>query len=175
MAKKRLKTQLTLVLVKPDGLKKSLTGNILTRLSETKLRIVGAKVVHVTKELAARHYAHLKNHPHFDEILEYFMGKPYGKEYERVMALVYSGTNAIQKVRDLAGLTNPEQAAPTSIRGQYGRVTTIGTFENVIHCSASEPEAKTEIQMWFEPDEVVSAKYPSKEKTFGKFRKRIWK
>ena len=133
MTKKSKKLQHTFVLIKADGLKKSLTGNILTRLSETKLKIVGAKVVHVSRELAEKHYAHLKNHPHFKEIIDYFQGKPYGKEYERVLALVYCGEEAIEKVRKLAGVTNPEQADPTSIRGQFGRVTTIGTYENVIH------------------------------------------
>ena len=168
------KTQHTLVLIKPDGLKKSLTGNILTRLSETKLRIVGAKVVRVTQELAEKHYSHLRNHPYFKDIVWYFMGKPYGKEYERVVALIYEGPDAIEKVRKLAGATNPEQADPTTIRGQYGRVTTKGTFENVLHCSANEEEAEREIKLWFDPDEIIVDIYPTEiiEKTI---KKRVWK
>lgn len=164
----------TLVIIKPDGLKKSLTGNILTRLSETKLRIVGAKVVRVSRELAEKHYAHLKNHPHFDQIVEYMQGKIYGEEYQRVLALVYEGTNAIEKVRKLAGETNPEKADPTTIRGQYGRITTIGIFENVVHASANKEEAEKEIKLWFEPDELVSHIYPVKEVTVSSVKKLIW-
>ncbi|MGB3057844.1 MAG: nucleoside-diphosphate kinase, partial [Candidatus Omnitrophota bacterium] len=65
----------TLVLIKPDGLKKSLTGNILTRLSETKLDIVGSKIVRVSRELAIKHYSHLKDKPFFGELISYIMGE----------------------------------------------------------------------------------------------------
>lgn len=167
--------QQTFVLIKPDGLKKSLTGNILTRLSETKLTIIGAKVVRVTRELAERHYSHLKSNPHFEEILDYLQGKPYGKEYERVMALVYKGPDAIEKVRKITGITNPEEAESTTIRGQYGRITTIGIFENVIHSSENEKEAEREIKMWFEPDELIYTLYPAEEKTLDNFKKKVWK
>jgi len=152
----------TLVIIKPDGLKKSLTGNILTRLSETKLRIIGAKVVEVSKELAETHYAHLKDKPFFEEVIKYMRGELHGKQYSRVLALVYAGKNAISKVRQLAGTTNPEQADPTSIRGQYGRLTTAGLFENVLHCSENKREAKREIELWFDPDEIVDKTFPTK-------------
>ncbi|HVO33124.1 MAG TPA: nucleoside-diphosphate kinase, partial [Elusimicrobiota bacterium] len=116
--------QNTLVLVKPDGLKKSLTGNILTKLAETRLIIVAAKVVRVSRELGERHYIHLKDKPFFPELLDYIQGKMYGEDYRRVMAMVYRGDNAIQKVREISGATNPEEADSTSIRGAYGRITT---------------------------------------------------
>jgi len=153
----------TLVVIKPDGLKKSLTGNILTRLSETKLRIVGAKVVQVSKELAEKHYEHLKNKPFFGEVIKYLCGDLHGKQYSRVLALVYRGPKAIEKVRQLAGTTNPEEADPTSIRGQYGRLTTGGLFENVLHCSENAQEAEKEIKLWFVPSEVVDKIFPTKE------------
>jgi nucleoside-diphosphate kinase len=165
--------QQTLVIIKPDGLKKSLTGNILTRLSETKLRIVGAKVLGVSKELAEKHYEHLKDKPFFDDVIKYIRGELHGKQYRRVMALVYEGTNAISKVRELAGTTNPEEAEPTSIRGQYGRLTTSGLFENVVHCSANEADAEKEIKLWFEPDEITDEIYPVKE-IDTKIKKRVW-
>lgn len=165
--------QQTLVIIKPDGLKKSLTGNILTRLSETKLRIVGAKVVEVSKELAEKHYAHLKDKPFFDEVIKYIRGELHGKQYRRVLALVYDGKDAISKVRELAGTTNPEEAEPTSIRGQYGRLTTTGLFENVVHCSANEADAEKEIKLWFEPDEITDEIYPTK-LTEKKIKKRVW-
>ncbi|OGX13353.1 MAG: nucleoside-diphosphate kinase [Omnitrophica bacterium RIFOXYB12_FULL_50_7] len=165
--------QQTLVIIKPDGLKKSLTGNILTRLSEAKLRIVGAKVVRVSRELAERHYAHLKERPFFEEVLKYICGELYGEQYHRVLALIYEGDDAIDKVRKLAGSTNPEIAEPTSIRGQYGRLTSAGLFENVLHCSSNEEEAEREIKLWFEPDEIVDAIYAVTQAEI-KSKKTVW-
>src|SRR5512136_2783143 len=96
----------TLVIIKPDGLVKSLTGNILSRLSETKLVIIGAKVLHVSEELAREHYKHLKDKPFFGELIHYLMGDVHNTH--RVMALIYQGENAISKVREIVGDTNPE-------------------------------------------------------------------
>jgi len=167
--------QETLVLIKPDGLKKSLTGNILSRLSETKLDIVASKVVKVTKELAELHYSHLKSKPFYESVLEYIQGKQHGKRYQRVFALIYSGENAIQKVRNIAGSTNPEEAEPTTIRGAYGRIMTTGMYENVIHCSGSPEDAEKEIKLWFEPGEIIKEIYPTKELTIDSFKKLVWK
>ncbi|MGB2599301.1 MAG: nucleoside-diphosphate kinase [Candidatus Omnitrophota bacterium] len=147
----------TLILIKPDGLKKSLTGNILTRLSETKLDIVGAKIVRVSRELAEEHYAALKQEPFFEELIRYIMGEYHKK---KVMALVYWGEEAIQKVREISGKTNPEEADSVSIRGAYGRITTKGVYENVIHASANPEDAEKEIKLWFEPDEIIVDMYP---------------
>ncbi len=154
--------QYTLVVVKPDGIKKSLTGNILTKLAEGRLIIIGAKVLRVSRALAEEHYQHLKGKPFFNDLIEYIQGKPYGPEYERVMALVYKGEDAIARVRRIAGATNPEEADPVSIRGSYGRITTKGVFENVIHASSDETDAEREIQLWFQPDEIVGEIYPTK-------------
>ena len=164
--------QQTLILIKPDGLVKSLTGNILTRLSETKLEIVGAKMVRVTEELAEVHYQHLKDKPFFPEIIKYLKGELH--ERKKVMALVYWGEGAIQKVRQLAGATNPEEADPTSIRGSYGRITRAGVYENVIHCSGNEGDAQREIKLWFEPDEIIVDLYPTKTTEIKNIKKRIW-
>jgi len=151
--------QATLVLIKPDGLKKSLTGNILTRLSETKLDIVGARIVKVSRELAEKHYAMLKDKPFFEDLLKYLMGEYHKK---KVMALAYYGEDAIQKVRNICGATNPEEADPVSIRGAYGRITTKGVYENAIHASANPAEAEREIKLWFTPDEIIAELYPTK-------------
>lgn len=164
--------QATLILIKPDGLKKSLTGNILTRLSETKLEIVAAKIVRVSRELAEEHYRHLKEKPFFEELIRYIQGELHNRR--KVMALIYWGEGAIEKCRQLAGSTNPEEAEPTSIRGSYGRITTSGVYENVIHVSANEAEAEREIKLWFQPDEIIVNLYPSKE-IAGKEKKiRVW-
>ena len=163
-------TQQTLVLIKPDGLKKSLTGNVLTRLSETKLDIVAAKIVKVSRELAEKHYESLKDKPFFEELLKYIMGEYHKK---KVMALVYWGDDAIMKVRQICGSTNPEEADPVSIRGAYGRITTKGVYENVIHASTNTEEAEREIKLWFQPDEIIVDLYPTKVAR-KKVEKRVW-
>ena len=154
----------TLVLIKPDGLVKSLTGDIISKLSETKLKIVGAKVVKVTRDFAAKHYAELgnslkekfgdeKGRKVYDEVLDYIQGKFHT---DRVLALVYKGKNAVQLVREMAGETNPEKAQPVTIRGKYGRIhSETGVFENVVHCSDSPENAKKEVELWFKPEEIV--------------------
>jgi len=160
------------ILIKPDGLKKSLTGNILTRLSESKLEIVAAKMVRVSTELAETHYAHLKNKPFFSELIKYIRGELHNRR--KVMALIYWGDSAISKCRELAGSTNPEEAEATSIRGAYGRITTSGLYENVIHVSGSEEEAEREIKLWFKPEEIIINLYPTKEFVKDNFKMRIW-
>lgn len=162
----------TLILIKPDGLVKSLTGNILTRLSEAKLVIVGAKVVRPSRELAEKHYEHLKDKPFFNDLIDYIMGKHHNTH--RVVAFVYQGENAIQKIRDIVGDTNPEKANPVTIRGAYGRITTSGVFENVVHASSSPEDAEKEIKLWFKPDELVEDIYPTKEIIVENYRMLVW-
>ena len=154
----------TLVLIKPDGLIKSLTGNIITELTEAKLMIIGAKVVNVSREFAEKHYSELKGNlvkkfgeekglALFEEVLDYIQGKYHTP---RVFALVYAGENAVDKIRALAGSTNPEKAEPTTIRGKYGRIhSETKVFENVIHCSDSVENAEREIALWFAPSELA--------------------
>lgn len=155
--------QSCLVLIKPDGLLKSLTGNIITDLSETKLKIVGAKIVSVKRELAEKHYEGLKERKGvaiFENTLKYIMGEYHTN---RVLVLVYQGENAIELIRGIAGKTNPEDADPTSIRGRYGRINSkTGVFENVLHASDSEENAEREIKLWFTPDELAQEIYPVK-------------
>lgn len=165
-------SQAVLILIKPDGLKKSLTGNILTRLSETKLEIVAAKMVRVSEFLAKEHYKHLSEKPFFDEIIKYLRGELHDRR--KVMALVYWGKDAIKKCRELAGATNPEEADPTSIRGSYGRITTGGVYENVIHVSSDEKEAEREIKLWFAPEEVIVDMYPSHKAVEEKRTVLVW-
>jgi nucleoside-diphosphate kinase len=164
--------QAVLILIKPDGLKKSLTGNILTRLSETKLEIVAAKMVRVSKQLAEEHYKQLKDKPFFGEIIKYLQGELHDRR--KVMALVYWGNDAITKCRVLAGATNPEEAEATSIRGSYGRITTGGVYENVVHVSSNESEAEREIKLWFSPEEIIVDLYPVKEVVRKELKDRVW-
>jgi nucleoside-diphosphate kinase len=162
----------TLILIKPDGLVKSLTGNILSRLSEAKLVIIGSKVVRVSRELAEKHYEHLSDKPFFEELIQYIMGDLHGSH--RVAAFVYQGEDAIKRIRDIVGDTNPEVANPVSIRGAYGRITTSGVFENVVHASSSVEEAETEIKLWFKPHEIVVEIYPVNEIVLDKVRVEEW-
>ncbi len=161
-----------LILIKPDGLKKSLTGNILTRLSETKLEIVAAKTVRVSKKLAEEHYKHLKDKPFFDELIKYLRGELHDRR--KVMALVYYGDDAIIKCRHLAGATNPEEAESTSIRGSYGRLKTAGVYENVVHVSSHPSEAEREIKLWFAPEEIIVDLYSTKEIVEGAKKVKVW-
>ena len=165
--------QTTLVLIKPDGLKKSLTGNILTRLSETKLEIAAAKVTRVSRALAEEHYRHMKDKPFFEELIKYIQGKLHARE--KVMAMAYYGEDAIKKVRQLCGVTNPEEAEATSIRGSYGRITTSGIYENVIHTSTNEAEAEREIKLWFKPDEIIFDIYKTETVVQSNVKERVWK
>jgi len=164
--------QAVLILIKPDGLKKSLTGNILTRLSETKLEIVAAKMVRVSKALAQEHYKHLKDKPFFGEIIQYLQGDLHDRK--KVMALVYWGNDAITKCRDLAGATNPEEAESTSIRGSYGRITTSGVYENVVHVSSNDAEAEREIKLWFSPNEIIVDLYSTKNELPKAVPGKVW-
>jgi len=148
--------QQALILIKPDGMVKSLTGNILSNLSETKLKIVGAKIVRVNKELAEKHYEKLKGKPFYDELINYITGK---LEFHtnRIFALVYEGEDAIEKLRSMVGNKDPESADPKSIRGKFGRINSkTGVFENVVHASDTPEEAEREIKLWFKPSELAN-------------------
>ncbi|MFH1258389.1 MAG: nucleoside-diphosphate kinase [Elusimicrobiota bacterium] len=172
MEKSLTKIETTLVLIKPDGLKKSLTGNILTKLSEAKLEIIGAKVVSPSVELAAEHYKHLRDKPFFDELICFIRGDLHNTH--RILAFVYQGEDAINRVRQIAGATNPEEADPTTIRGAYGRITTKGVYENVIHASTDGEEAEREIKLWFKPEEIVQTIYPTKNIVLEKQPIKTW-
>lgn len=162
----------TLVLIKPDGLKKSLTGNILTRLSETKLEIVAAKITRVSHALAIEHYKQMSGRPFFEDLVKYICGELHQRH--KVLAMIYWGENAISKVRELAGATNPEEAEPVSIRGAYGRITTNGIYENVIHTSRDKQEAQREIELWFSPEEIIVNLYPTKTVVKHQVKRKVW-
>ena len=155
--------QQALILIKPDGMVKSLTGNILSSLSESKLKIVGAKILRVQKELAEKHYERHKGKPFYDELMNYLTGN-LQFHTNRILALVYEGEGAIEKVRVLVGNKNPENADPKSIRGKFGRINSkTGVFENVLHASDEPSEAEREIKLWFKPSELANVIFKTKE------------
>ena len=124
--------------------------------------------------MAEKHYIHLKDKPFFNDLIDYIQGKPYGPDFERVMALVYKGPNAIKRIREIAGATNPEEADSVSIRGAFGRITTKGVFENVIHASSDTKDSEREIKLWFKPDEIVLDIYPTKIARSEPKDERVW-
>jgi nucleoside-diphosphate kinase len=159
----QLEIEQTLVIIKPDGMQRSLTGDILALLSHPDNIIVGSKVVRTTKELASAHYHHLKEKPFFEHLISYFIGEWH---VNRVLALVYEGKEIIKRIREKAGATNPEEALPNSIRGKYGRIhSKTGVFENVVHCSENRQEAEREIKLWFQPQEIVNVIFPVEKRT----------
>ncbi len=149
-----------LVIVKPDGMLKGHAGHVLTRFEETDLKLIGARVVKVTRELAEAHYFQLKDKPFFDELIHFLMGDLHNHQ-DLVLAMAFMGEDAVQKGRAIAGATNPELADPHSIRGSMGRVTTKGVFENVIHVSSDPVEGAREIKLWFTPEEIAQDLFPT--------------
>jgi len=160
----------TLALIKPDALKNSLTGYVLSQLSEfhTDLIYAGTKVVHVTRMLAEVHYEEHRGKVFYPSLIEYITGcihyadKPHR---QRVIAIVYQGPDAVKKVRDVSGPTNPHIAReqkPGCIRS-LGTIVTLKDDEgreigermdNLIHASATDEEAEREIKLWFKPNEI---------------------
>jgi nucleoside-diphosphate kinase len=152
----------TLILIKPDGAKRRLTGLTIDRLEAAGLTLSGSKVVSVTEELAKEHYAFLKDKPFFPNLIQYIRGEFHDIKDNRILAMVWEGEGAVALVRKIAGATNPEEAAPGTIRGSFGRLTTDGQFENVIHASGNVEEAEREVKIWFTPDEIVGPIFAAK-------------
>ena len=145
----------TLILIKPDGARRRLTGLAIDRLDAAGLEMVGAKMIAVSEKLAREHYASLSGKPFFEGLIKYIRGEFHAVKDHRILALVYRGENAIAAVRRVAGATNPEQAEPGTLRGSFGRITTAGQFENVIHASSDPADAAREVALWFKKDEIL--------------------
>jgi nucleoside-diphosphate kinase len=147
----------TLVLIKPDAIVKGIAGNIISEIHPLGLNMIGLKLVNVKKELAEKHYSDIEK-KHGKEIFEKLMKHITGEMHnnENVMAIVYEGENAIKKIRNLVGPTNPEEADFSTLRGKYGRVhSKTDCFENLIHASDSTKSAKKEIELWFNKNELI--------------------
>lgn len=134
----------TLVIVKPDGVQRGLIGPIIARLERRGLRIVGLKMIQITPDLARKHYAIHEGKPFFDGLIRYITSAP-------VVVMVVEGTKAIEIVRATMGATNPAAAAPGTIRADYG----LEIGRNLVHGSDGPETAETEIQLFFEPEELL--------------------
>lgn len=128
----------TLVLIKPDGVKRQICGEILTRYERKGLIIKAMKLLQTPKELAQEHYAEHKDKPFFGELVDFITSGP-------VLAFVLAGKKAVTSVRTINGATNPVDATPGSIRGDYA----LTMDSNVVHASDSVDSAAREIHLWF--------------------------
>ncbi len=135
----------TLVLIKPDGVQRGLVGEIIARLERRGLKIVAARYLRMSRQLAETHYAVHNGKPFYEGLIQYILSAP-------VMAMVWEGPNAVAIVRQTMGATNPADATPGSIRHDY--CLTVG--RNLTHASDSPENAAEEIALWFQTDDLVA-------------------
>lgn len=149
MAKEKL-----LVIIKPDAMARRLAGNIISDIYNLDLEMIGLKLVNVKKELAEQHYHEHEEKPFYSNLIRYLTGELH--EQNKVMAIAYEGENAIKKLREYAGKTNPDEAHPASIRGKYGKINSkTNNFDNVLHVSDSPENGSKEVALWFKKDELI--------------------
>lgn len=135
-------TEQILILIKPDGVARSLTGEVLARIERKGYKLENIAWREATKEQLAEHYAEHVTKPFYPDLVEYMSSGP-------IVAAVFSGEKVIEGVRSLAGTTDPTTAAPGTIRGDFGRDWGTGNMENIIHASDSPESAEREIAVWF--------------------------
>ncbi len=135
----------TLVIVKPDGVQRGLIGPVMSKLEKRGLKIVAMKMIRIDRDLAERHYGIHRGKSFFEPLVAYITSSP-------VVVAVFEGKNAVQVVRNTTGATNPVDAAPGTIRGDYA----LEIGRNIIHGSDSVENAQKEIDLFFSPDEVMS-------------------
>ncbi len=134
----------TFLMIKPDGVQRNLIGPIVERLENKGFKIVGAKLMQVSDELAKTHYGEHSEKPFFGKLVDFITSGP-------VFAMVLEGENIISTARLVVGATNPQEAAPGTIRGDFGL--TVG--KNIIHGSDSPESAEREINLFFDESELI--------------------
>ena len=132
----------SLVLVKPDGYSRGLTGEVLRRIEAKGYKLVALKIVNATEEILSRHYAEHVSKPFYPGLVEFMTSAP-------VVAVVVEGQRVVEGVRSLMGATDPTVAAPGTIRGDLGRAWNSPHMENLVHGSDSVENATREISLWF--------------------------
>jgi nucleoside-diphosphate kinase len=133
----------SLVLVKPDAMKRNLAGAIISRLEKLGLKLVATKMLHADKALARKHYAVHKEKPFFNDLVNYITSAP-------IIACVFEGPNAVETIRKAMGATDPAQAEKGTIRADYGE----SLERNSVHGSDSPDNAEIEISLFFTPEEI---------------------
>lgn len=136
--------QQTFIIVKPDAVQRGLIGEIITRFERRGLKITAMKMLHVSDDLARRHYAVHEGKPFFDGLIRYITSSP-------VVAMVVEGTEAIALVRNTVGATRPVEATPGTIRGDFG----VEVGRNLVHASDGPETAASEIALWFGDDSIA--------------------
>ena len=142
----------TFLMIKPDGVQRNLIGPIVSRLENKGFKIVGAKLMQVSVDLAKTHYQEHEERPFFGELVDFITSGP-------VFAMVLEGENVISTARLIVGSTNPQEAAPGTIRGDFGL--TVG--KNIIHGSDSPESAEREINLFFDEAEILNYDLINKE------------
>jgi nucleoside-diphosphate kinase len=135
----------TLIIIKPDGVERGLIGPIVTRFEQRGLKIVGLKIVHVSSDLARRHYAVHEGKSFFEPLIQYITSAP-------VVVMALEGPDAVQAARNTIGATKPVEATAGSIRGDFGMM--VG--RNLVHGSDSPENGAAEISLWFDESELIS-------------------
>jgi len=135
----------TLIVVKPDGVRRGLVGEVISRLERKGLKVVAAKMLRVTPELAQRHYAEHQGKPFYPALIQHITSAP-------VVALAVEGRSGVAVARLLIGGTNPQQAAPGTVRGDLA----LGITPNLVHASDSLASAARELGLFFTSDEYLS-------------------
>ncbi len=138
-----MSNQRTLVLCKPDAVQRGLVGRIVARFERKGLKITGMKMLAVDEKLASRHYAEHLEKAFYPELRDFITSSP-------VIAMAIEGENAVEVVRNLMGVTNPQEAASGTIRGDFG----LNLTKNLVHGSDSLASAEREVDLFFEPDEL---------------------
>jgi nucleoside-diphosphate kinase len=134
----------TMVFLKPDAVQRGLMGRILSRFEDKGLRVVATKLINVPRELAEKHYAEHEGKPFYPTLINFVTSGP-------VLVLAIRGDNAVAVCRNLMGKTNGQEAAPGTIRGDFG----MSPGYNLIHGSDSAESAERELKMWFNDDELI--------------------
>lgn len=142
----------TFIMIKPDGVLRQLIGKIVTRFEQKGLKLVGMKMMKLSRETAEKHYAEHKGKHFYDDLIAFITSGP-------VIASVWQGLDAVAIVRKVVGATSPDKAEPGSIRGDYVIYTTF----NIVHASDSLKTAEREIALFFKEDEIFDYDLPSRE------------
>ncbi|MEF3327990.1 nucleoside-diphosphate kinase [Oceanobacillus oncorhynchi] len=135
----------TFLMVKPDGVQRNLIGDIVARFEQKGFKLAGAKLMTISTDLAETHYGEHKERPFFGELVDFITSGP-------VFAMVWEGENVVASARTMMGKTNPSEALPGTIRGDYG----INVGKNIIHGSDSLESASREIDLFFDEKELNS-------------------
>ena len=135
----------TLVIVKPDGVQRGLIGEIIARLERRGLKIIGLKMMQISRELAAKHYGVHQGKPFYEGLVNYITSSP-------VVVMAVEGKKAIEMVRQTMGKTNPLDAAPGTIRADLA----VDIGRNLVHGSDGAQTAEFELGLFFRPDELVA-------------------